>query len=234
MLKVLKFINTVYERVVTILLIIVLLMVAWCAYDNYYIFNHTLNDSISWYRPGNNDNNIPSGEKDISDDMVAWLTIYNTDIDYPIMQFTDNVKYLNTDPFGDYSISGSIFLDSRNSSDFSDQYNIVYGHHMDYNKMFGPLDNYLDAQYLSDHSFGEILIGKEGSEKYSLEIFASAYCNVNDSCIFDTKSSDTDSYIRNIANVYNENVNKTDKIICLSTCSDESYLRIVVFGYLKQ
>lgn len=43
--------------------------------------------------------------------MVAWLTIDDTKIDYPVMQGKDNTEYLNKDPYGDYALAGSIFLD---------------------------------------------------------------------------------------------------------------------------
>ena len=79
--------------------------------------------------------------------MVGWIVVDDTNIDYPVMQGYDNSQYLNLDPYGEYSLSGSIFLDSRNSSDFTDPYSIIYGHHMEYGKMFGAIDDYLDDQY---------------------------------------------------------------------------------------
>ena len=86
--------------------------------------------------------------------MAGWLTVDGTNIDYPVMQGKDNNSYLNTDPFGNYSLTGSIFLDSRSSPDFSDEYSVVYGHHMDYGKMFGALDDFLNEKYLKQHSSG--------------------------------------------------------------------------------
>ncbi|MBR1845920.1 MAG: class B sortase, partial [Oscillospiraceae bacterium] len=63
------------------------------------------------------------------------------------MQGETNGKYLNTDPYGEYSLSGSIFLDSRNAGDFSDSYSLVYGHHMADGMMFGALDAFFDEGY---------------------------------------------------------------------------------------
>ena len=107
-----------------IVLVLVLLIVMWCMYDNYYVYSHTLGDDISRYKPVQNA--AVQEDSPISDDMVAWITIDGTNIDYPVMQGDDNVKYLNTDPFGKYSLSGSIFLDSRNAPDFSDYYWRIY------------------------------------------------------------------------------------------------------------
>jgi SrtB family sortase len=76
-------------------------------------------------------------------DLVGFLTVEGTNIDYPVMQGIDNSHYLNTDPFGAYSLSGSIFLDSRSSPDFSDEYSVIYGHHMDYEKCSALLMTFL-------------------------------------------------------------------------------------------
>ena len=112
--------NILYERLTLILLVLVLLVMTWCMYDSYYVYSHALNDDILKYKPGQSD--ISPEDPPLSDDMVAWITLDGTNIDYPVMQGRDNVKYLNTDPFGKYSLSGSIFLDFRNSPDLSDDY----------------------------------------------------------------------------------------------------------------
>ncbi|MCR5793722.1 MAG: class B sortase, partial [Solobacterium sp.] len=68
------------------------------------------------------------------------LVIDDTGIDFPVMQGSDNTEYLTKDPDGNYSVCGSVFLDCRNSADLSDPYNLVYGHHMRGQYMFGALD----------------------------------------------------------------------------------------------
>src|SRR5690625_3191388 len=52
----------------------------------------------------------------INSDVVGWITIDNTNMDYPILQGETNLSYINTDVYGDFSLAGSIFLDSRNDS----------------------------------------------------------------------------------------------------------------------
>lgn len=131
MLKIWKRLNELYGWFLMAVFGLVMLIGLWQVYDNYYMFNHTLDKSVLQYKPDPDD---PAAAEDspIAEDMVAWLTIDGTNIDYPVMQGKDNTYYLNTDPFGAYSLSGSIFLDSRCSRDFSDSYSIIYGHHMDY------------------------------------------------------------------------------------------------------
>ena len=62
-------------------------------------------------------------------------------INYPILYSGDNQKYLRTDLHGNSHIAGCIFLEGLNKSDFSDYYNIIYGHNMNDGSMFGSLKN---------------------------------------------------------------------------------------------
>lgn len=48
----------------------------------------------------------------INPDVCGWITLDHTKIDYPILQGEDNLTYINTDVYGDFALSGSIFLDS--------------------------------------------------------------------------------------------------------------------------
>lgn len=223
--------NILYERLVLIVLVLVLLIVMWCMYDNYYVYSHTLSDDIAKYKPV--PNAVVQEDSPISDDMVAWITIDGTNIDYPVMQYSDNVKYLNTDPYGNYSLSGSIYLDSRNSSDFSDDYSLIYGHHMEYGKMFGALDEFLDASYLSQHTSGTLIIGKNAEKTFDLEVFASMRASAKDEAVFDPGKGDVRQFIKNNSIVYTAESDR--RIIALSTCAEgDSVSRTLVFCYITQ
>lgn len=223
--------NILYERLVLIVLVLVLLIVMWCMYDNYYVYSHTLSDDIAKYKPV--PNAVVQEDSPISDDMVAWITIDGTNIDYPVMQYSDNVKYLNTDPYGNYSLSGSIYLDSRNSPDFSDDYSLIYGHHMEYGKMFGALDDFLDASYLSQHTSGTLIIGKNAEMTFDLEVFASMRASAKDEAVFDPGKGDVRQFIKNNSIVYTAESDR--RIIALSTCAEgDSVSRTLVFCYITQ
>ena len=157
-LKFWKGANRWYDRIIMLFLVLLLLIVCYCMYDNYWVYSHSIDKSILKYKPGSE--NYDPDDSPITNEMVAWLTVDNTNIDYPVMQSGDNIKFLNTDPYGSYSLTGSIFLDSRNSPDFTDEYSLVYGHHMEYGKMFGALDDFLDEDYLKSHTSGELMIGR--------------------------------------------------------------------------
>lgn len=66
---------------------------------------------------------------EINPDIVAWIYIEGTEINYPVVQGIDNQYYLKHLFNGKWNSSGCIFLDSRNTPDFSDRRSIIYGHH---------------------------------------------------------------------------------------------------------
>ena len=229
MTKFLKKTNIFLERLVIFFLVIVFLISAWCVYDCWYVFEHTSDKNLLRYKP-NMTAAAVQGEDVITDDMVAWLTVDGTDIDYPVMQGSDNTKYLNTDPFGKYSLGGSIFLDSRNSADFSDDYSLIYGHHMEFGRMFGALDEFLDRDYLDSHSTGTLEIGRNAEKVYKLRFFAAFRASAKDKAIFDFEDGLADLIEKN-AHV---SVETDKKILALSTCTEgDSVSRIVVFGYIE-
>ena len=104
-------------------------------------------------------------------DVIGWLTIYDTNIDYPLMfpSDGDNSYYLSHDPVRKHTTSGSLYLDARNAKDFSDFNNIIHGHHMAEHKMFGDLDKFTDEEYFLKHEFGNLFAnGKD----YGFQIVA--------------------------------------------------------------
>ena len=221
--------NILYERLVLIVLVLVLLVVMWCMYDNYYVYSHTLGDDIAKYKPGQTD--AAPEDSHISDDMVAWITIDGTNIDYPVMQGDDNVKYLNTDSFGKYSLSGSIFLDSRNAPDFSDDYSLIYGHHMEYGRMFGALDDFLDTSYLNSHSSGTLIVGKDAEKTYGLTVFAAMRASAKDEAVFDPGKGDIRQFIKEHCETYTADTGQ--RILALSTCAEgDPVTRTLVFCYI--
>ena len=105
----------------------------------------------------------------INQDYRAWLTMYETNIDYPVMQGTNDLYYASHDIYGDASLTGAIYLAAGNTSDFTDAYNLIYGHHMDNGAMFGALDKYLEEQYIPPHKEGVLITT---TAVYDLEVFA--------------------------------------------------------------
>ncbi|MCQ2477048.1 MAG: class B sortase, partial [Clostridia bacterium] len=94
----------------------------------------------------------------INPDVKLWLKLDGTEIDAPVAQGKDNYYYLNRDVLCKSSMAGALFLDARNAGDFSDIYNIIYGHHMKGSLMFGDLDLYLEKDFFDKNTTGTILL----------------------------------------------------------------------------
>lgn len=89
--------------------------------------------------------------RQVNPDIVGWIKIEGTNIDYPIVQTTNNETYLNTDIEGHKSAEGAIFLDYESEPDFSGRHNIIYGHHMKNGTMFKDLIRYKDQDFFEKH-----------------------------------------------------------------------------------
>lgn len=225
-----KTMNRAYEKTMLLIFIIALLICIYALYDTWYVFDHANDKSYLKFKPGVEEENGAVSESPITSDMVGWITMDDTNIDYPIMQGEDNTEYLNKDPYGKFSLSGSIFLDSRNNSAFTDEYSLIYGHHMEYGVMFGALDDYLDEDYLQSHRHGQLLVGRDGKVMYELEAFYAMSADAKDDFIFNPEYYE-DLY----AFLSEKGIEVNHRVLCLSTCAgDTSTTRIVVFAYILE
>lgn len=234
MLKFWKKLNELYGWLLIVFFGFIMLIGIWQCYDNYYIFEHSVDSDILKYKPKAHSGEEADVEDDpITDEMVAWITVDNTNIDYPVMQSKDNLYFLNIDPQGKYSLTGSIFLDSRCSPDFSDEYSVIYGHHMDYGKMFGALDDFLSLAYLEKHDTGTLMIGRNGEKTCALEVFASMRVSAREKTVFDMDNNGIRRFIHDNAEILTQE--RESRIVALSTCADaDSADRIVVFCYIDE
>lgn len=110
------------------------------------------------------------GLRQINEEIVGWIRIPDTTINYPIMQTDDNEYYLKHTFERKNNIAGSIFLDKRNTSDFSDRNTIIYGHHIKNGKMFADLRHYTDENFYQEHPIIYLNTPEEGNVEY--EIFS--------------------------------------------------------------
>ena len=165
----------------------------------------------------------------INEDVCAWVTLDNTKIDHPVLQGSTNLTYVNKDVYGNFALAGSIFLDTRNSRDFTDAYSLLYGHHMENSGMFGDLDLYKDQTFFDENSTGMLILPDRA---YKLEIFACMLIEAGDDAIFDPEQWQTDiGGLLSFAgenNLYlrEETVGRLERmespqILALSTCSTE-------------
>lgn len=227
-------------------IIVAMLVFAYCSYalwDTWAVVNGAgVSSSLLDYKPELNleqeENPTIQELVSIYPDVRAWLTILDTNIDYPVVQSEDNHKYVNYDIDGEFSLSGEIFLDFRNSGDFTDNYSILFGHHMEFYAMFGGLDLFSEEEYMESHTLGYLFLPDTTKE---LEIFAYMSTDAYDSIIFnpvvetDEEKEILLEEIESQATVYRDiEIGEDDKILAMATCSSTGTdARTVVFAVLR-
>ena len=105
----------------------------------------------------------------INPDIVGWLTMPDTVIDYPVVKGDDNDYYLHHLFNGEYNSLGTLFVDFRNKDPFEDQITVIYGHSMKNGSMFFLLEKYRDQSFYEEH---KQLIYETKDKTYIFEPFA--------------------------------------------------------------
>lgn len=233
MLRAIRFIDKATDYALLLFFLLLFLIGGYTMYDTVLIYDLAGGNDLKSFKPlaVSGDSGVVEWDMSaLSRDVVAWLTVDDTNIDYPVMQGINNSEYLNKDPFGAYSLSGSIFLDSRNSSDFSDSYSLIYGHHMEYGRMFGALDSYLDEAYFDAHRTAALTVS---DRIYRIEFFAALEADASVDEIFSpTETDGTLEFVRENALIWHEP--EGGRLIALSTCkTSQTTARVIVFGVIK-
>ena len=231
MYGVIRFVDRLTDYALLLLFLLLFLIGGYTMYDTLLIYNASNGDDLRSFRPmATEEEGFVWDMSALSEDVVAWLTVDDTNIDYPVMQGIDNSEYLNKDPFGEYSLAGSIFLDARNAPDFTDPYSLIYGHHMDYGRMFGALDEFLDREYFDAHRTATLTVG---DKVYDVKFFASLEADASVREIFaPTETDGALEYVREHATVWREP--RGEKLLALSTCKfPQTTARIIVFGVFE-
>ena len=96
----------------------------------------------------------------LNEDVVAWLELPGTIINYPVAQGKDNNEYLRTLLDGTHHRFGTLFIDYRNEKDFSDENTIIYGHNIKAGDMFSILKNYREQSYYDAVSYTHLDVYK--------------------------------------------------------------------------
>ncbi len=170
---------------------------------------------------------------EINKDVIAWIKIPDTTVDYPILQSPDEDNYYMDHDIEDVQnwIPGSIYINLNNSPELTDNNTVIYGHnvHMasDNGKgtMFGDLEKYYEEDFFNENK--EIIIYTP-EHIYTYEIFAAVtYNNKLIPALYDL--NDENGYQAFIDSVYKTHmlrdnytdrvVTSEDKIITLSTCT---------------
>ena len=167
----------------------------------------------------------------VNQDYRGWLTLYDTTVDYPLMQGEDDLYYASHDIYGQTSITGAIYLASGNTRGMSDSYNVIYGHHMDNGAMFGALDSYAGIGYAQAHKTGLVV---STSGVYDLTVFAVVNTDAYERMIYSVgnRADEVRGFLRTALDggsattrvlFYDAAVADTaGRIVALSTCASAS------------
>lgn len=225
--KVIRFIDKSIDRVLTVLFLILLLIGIYFIADSWWVFNASGLSRLPGYTP-----ETPADILKIAPDAVAWITLDDTSVSYPIVQGSDNSEYLNKNAQGEYSLSGSIFLDANNNPQFLDYYSILYGHHMAGGYMFGALDYYEKEEYFDKHRTGTLLV--IDGKKYKVNVFAMVDTDASVDAVFNIMGGgDVMGYVAGNHKIYREPAE--GRILALSTCkSPLTTQRTVLFTTIQE
>lgn len=164
--------------------------------------------------------------KEKNQDIYAWITIPDTNIDYPVLQHpTDLNYYIDYNMDGTKGYPGCICSQFINSKDFDDFNTVLYGHNMNAGTMFANLHFYKDSEFFNSHPYIYVYT-EEGTLVY--QVFAAyTFTDIHLLMGFDlTKEEVRQTYIDNIFELsgitdnFNRDVEVTtdSKILSLETC----------------
>lgn len=160
--------------------------------------------------------------------IVGWIKIGDTIIDYPVMQTTDNEFYLNHNFDGEEDRNGCIFMDYQCNILKGDDNTILYGHHMKSGQMFGTLNKYSDKSYFDKHPTIEFDTIYEKGEYQIVYVFRSKVYSEEEvtfkyyQFINATSVQEFNSYMNEMSqlSIYDTGITTTygDSLLTLSTC----------------
>lgn len=168
-------------------------------------------------------------------DVVGWLYCPDSQINLPLVQGTDNAKYLGTLLDGTANASGTLFLDYQNAGDFSDTNTVIYGHNMNNGTMFAGLLKFWSEDYYETHP-SMWLLTPQGD--YRVELLAGfvTYASAPVYAI----DAEPEEVVKTVENAMAQSSFRTeatispeDRFLTMSTCSYEfDEARYVVIGRL--
>jgi sortase B len=161
-------------------------------------------------------------EKMIFDEIenyVGWISIADTNIDYPVVKYQDNEFYLNHGYDLKENIAGAIFMDRRNLGNQFDQHTIIYGHRMKNNTMFTDLNLYLDDTFFKEN---QLIVFRDLYNTYTYKVFSAYNISADDYILAYDINQDVINEFKNISNHFDDHIyNEENRYLTLSTCNYE-------------
>lgn len=198
---------------------------------------------IEWLKENNHNQDIVREEKRLIKDnknivldnnikndnpyTIGWLIVDGTNINYPVVKYTDNDYYLNHDFNNQYNSAGWIFMDYRN--ELEDQNIIIYGHHRRDGSMFGSIEKIFKEK---NKDLNISLITNNKTINYKIfSIYKISSNNPYNSPYFKEFKKTIEEFNNRSLISFKKNYQDATQIITLSTCDNNNIDRIVVHGY---
>ncbi len=165
--------------------------------------------------------------RNLNSDVIGWINIPGTEVDYPLLKASDNEYYLTRNAEKASSDYGAIFMDYRCTKD--SKHIIIHGHNMKNGSMFGSLHNYSLKEFYDAHR--EIKI-KFGDKEYTYKIFATYTVDAADALYMavDQDIPNDESFAEFMNQLAAKSrfatditIQPTDHVVTLSTCNRVDY-----------
>lgn len=159
---------------------------------------------------------------DINNDIVAWIDIPGTSVDYPVVRTSDYDYYLSHDIHKKYSKYGAIFIDKRiRNSLFESKNLILYGHNMGRytDIMFSSFMKYKEQTYFKEHKYVYFYTRKKVT-RYEIVSVREVSASSNAYKV-DFSNKEFKNWLNNTVDksVTSYNINKVEQVLTLSTCT---------------
>ncbi len=172
--------------------------------------------------------------KEINSDIVAWIKIDGTVINYPIVQSFDNKYYLDKNFYREKDSAGTLFLESKNKKDFSENNTVIYGHNIKRGTMFADLIKIYNGELGQDVNI-EIYTP---DKKMTFKVLSSYAIKSDDTYAVNTDIGkyEMEEFKRTIKQKsekeFKGDADEVERVLTLSTCDKTGKKRIIVHAEL--
>lgn len=156
--------------------------------------------------------------KKINEDIIGWIYIPDTKIDYALLKGKTNDTYIHTNYEKKYSFGGSIFLDEANHASLTDANTVIYGHNMKNGSMFAGIKKFTNKDFFDKHPNVYIYLPDGSINVYSIystkiiDARSDFYLKNIDYASYVKKAKDSAYHLREV------DLNRAAPLIMLSTC----------------
>lgn len=235
--KMIKSIDRIVNLIALLLILVAMSFSGYMLWDSNQIYASADEKNYETYIPTEKHTESFKQLQKINSEVIGWIRVNNTHIDYPLVQTDNDDTYMNTDAFGKYNLAGAIFLHAANSPDFTDFNSLIYGHHMEKHKMFGDIGLFTRKKYFQSHRYGNLYFN---GKNHGIEFYALLQVDALNEVLFNVCPNTHEAKIQYLKQIednvlYKRSITLTenDHLVLLSTCtSDMTNGRNILVGRL--